>query len=131
MAKWQNDLMLDAALDFISNNTGYIYLCSAQPTSYDEAAHSSAHSTDPGYMLAYALIGVIPAPVDASSSGRRIVIPEHADITVSNGGTATHIALVDVTLDRLLYVTTCNSQAVTGGNLVTIPSWEIEMRDAM
>jgi hypothetical protein len=29
----------------------------------------------------------------------------------------------------LLYVTTCTSQALTAGNTVTVPAWDIEIAD--
>jgi hypothetical protein len=46
---------------------------------------------------------------------------------VDTSGTATHVALCDAT--RLLYVTTCTSQALTSGNTVNIPAWDIEIAD--
>jgi hypothetical protein len=46
---------------------------------------------------------------------------------LASAGTATHVALVDGT--RPLYVTTCTSQALTSGNTVNFPVWDIEIAD--
>jgi len=126
MAKWQNDLMLDASLDYISDNVAQIVLCDSQPADYTAATTDSPTGSALGES---ALVSGDFAAISNATSGRKLVVPEVADVTVDVTGTATHVALVSGS--ALLYVTTCVSQAVTLGNLVTIPEWDIEMRDAV
>jgi len=42
-------------------------------------------------------------------------------------GTAGQIAITSS--DELMIVTTCTTQALTTGNTVTIPTWDIEIAD--
>lgn len=121
MAKWQNDLMLDAGLDYISDNSAKVMLCSQAVTSFADANT---------YMLAEDdVISTDYAALADGTSGRKLTVPQRTDVTVAADGTATHVAIVSAA--ALLYVTTCVSQAVTTGNLVTIPEWDIEIRDAV
>lgn len=126
MAKWQNDLMLDAALNWLKSDATYaatkLHVCSSQPTTYAEANAT--------YMLAQVAIDSsdFTGPANGDTNGRKISINEQADISVTNSGTAEHIALTNA--DTLLYVTTCTSQALTSGNTVTVPAWDIEIADA-
>lgn len=127
MAKWQNDLMLDAALNYVKTNSANVVLCSAQPATFAEAA---ANLGAGGVALATsATISTDYAALADGVSGRKLIVPQRTDVTVDVTGTATHVAIISGS--ALLYVTTCVSQAVTSGNLVTIPSWEIELRDAV
>ena len=122
MAKWQNDLMLDAGLDYISDNSAKVVLCSAQPTTFTEANAT--------YNLAEeAVVSVDYASIADGTSGRKLTVPQCTDVTVDVTGTATHVAIISGA--ALLYVTTCVSQALTAANLVTIPEWDIEIRDAV
>jgi len=122
MSKYQNDLMLDAALDYIRDNAAKVTLCSAQPTTYAEANAT--------FMLAsVATVTGDFAAIADGTTGRKQVVPQRTDVTVDATGTATHVAIISGA--ALLYVTTCVSQAVTAANLVTIPEWDIELRDAV
>lgn len=123
MAKWANDNMMDAALDYVA--TGNIMtVCSAQPTTRTEA------------VTTYALADIALTPGDGNGdftiangdvSGRKLTITQQADVNIDADGTATHVAICDGT--NLLYVTTCTSQALTSGNTVTFPAWDIEVAD--
>ena len=117
MAKWANDLMMDAGLDYVGGATT-ISVCSAQP-----ANRTAAHTTN---MLATAAISGSMTKADAAS-GRKITIPAQSALSISNAGTATHIALYDAT--NLRYVTTCPSQALTTGGTVNIGAFEISIGD--
>jgi hypothetical protein len=130
MAKWQNDAMLDAALNYIKNGATQICVCSAQPATYAEATttHDGGASK---YKLA--LKGSLSSsdftgPADGTPDGRKLTVNQQATITVDASASATHIALCSA--DTLLYVTTCTSQALTAGNTVTIPAWIIRVADA-
>ena len=130
MGKYQIDAMLDAALDYIKNNTTQICVCSAQPTTYAEAT-----TTYDGGASKYKLAvktglssGSFTGAANGDVSGRKLTVNQQAAITVDASANATHIALCSGT--TLLYVTTCTSQALTAGNTVTVPAWDIELADA-
>ena len=123
MAKAVADAVLDAALDKIATGT-IMTVCNAQPTNRTEA------------VTTFALADVVLTAGDGNgdftvgngdSSGRKVAMAQQATITVDTSGTATHVAICDGT--DLLYVTTCTSQAVTSGNTVTIPTWDVEIAD--
>lgn len=123
MAKSVHNDVLDAALDEIATCTR-LDVCSTQPTNLTEATSTysladvtlTAGDGNGDYTIA-----------DGDASGRKLTVAEQADITVDADGTAQHIALSDGA--SLLYVTTCTSQALTTGNTVTVPAFDIEIAD--
>lgn len=120
MAKSVHNDVLDGALDIIKNNVTEMIVCSAEPTTFTEATAT------------YALADVVMASgdfthADGDTSGRKTTVASKAGVTVDTTGTGTHVALCDGT--RLLYVTTCTSQALTSGNTITFPAWDIEIAD--
>ncbi len=119
--KWSNDGMLDAGLNWIKTNCANICICSQQPTTFAEANAT--------YMLARGALaeGDFGNPVNGDESGRKIVVPSVADISVTNTGDENHVALISA--DTLLYVTTSTQQTLTAGNTVTTPAWDIELED--
>lgn len=122
MAKSIHDDVLDAALDYLETYGNEIDVCSAQPTTYAEA-----HTT---YMLAQHTLTTADSVIaNGDSSGRKLTWSQQADITITNSGTATHVAVVDTGNSKLLLVTTCTSQALTSGNTVTIPTFDDELAD--
>lgn len=128
MAKWQNDLMLDAALDYISDNSAKVVLCDSQPATFAEADDN----VGTGDGVAIATVATISTDYGANAdgtSGRKLTVPQRTDATVDVTATATHVAIISAA--ALLYVTTCVSQPLTAANLVTIPEWDIEVRDAV
>lgn len=122
MAKSVNDVVLDAALNQIKNNCTRQVLCSQEPTTYTEANAT--------YMLSQTtMVSGDFTNANGDTSGRKSTIGAKTGTTVTNTGTATHAALLDVTGTTLLYVTTVTSQALTAGNTVNIGSWKIEIAD--
>jgi len=63
------------------------------------------------------------------TSGRRVTIAQKTSINVHTSGTADHVALVDDGTRSLIYVTTATAQALTAGNTVTFPAWDVEIAD--
>lgn len=119
MAKWANDAMMDAAFDYLDQATEE-YVCSSQPADRTAA------------IAAQLAIAVMTADTDytkanGDTSGRKVTVAAKAGVSVTGSGTATHVALATAT--TLLYVTTCTSQALTSGNTVNIPAWDIEIAD--
>lgn len=121
MAKYVLPDVLDAALNEIAEGT-MLTVCSAEPTTRAEAVTT--------YALADVTLTAGAGNGDftlanGDTSGRKLTVAIQADIPIDTTGTATHIAITDAT--RLLYVTTCTSQALTSGNTVTVPAWKIEI----
>ena len=130
MAKWSNDENMDAMLNNIKNNATRLCVCSAQPTTFAEATTTYDGGASK-YKLAIKTISStdFTGPADGDVSGRKLTVNEASGITVDATASATHIALCDFDDSKLLYVTTCTSQALTLGNTVTVPAFDIEVAD--
>lgn len=120
MAKIVHDDVLDGATSVIKTNANSMIACSSQPTTRAEA------------VTTYALADVAMASGDftqanGDTNGRKVTVAAKTAVPIDTTGTATHVALVDGT--RLLYVTTCTSQALTSGGTVDFPAWDIEIAD--
>lgn len=124
MAKSVNDLVLDAALDYLANNATRMTACSAEPTTYAEGNATFA--------LADVTIDSSDfTKANGDTSGRKTTVAAQNGVLIDATGSATHIALLDVANSRLLYVTTCTSLSLTanGSNTVNFPAWDIEIAD--
>lgn len=120
MAKTVHNDVLDGALNTIKNNATLVMICSQQPTTRAEAVTT--------YALADIAVTSSDFTVaDGDSGGRKVTVAAKASVTVDLTGTATHVAIVDGT--RLLYVTTCTSQALTQGGAFNTPAWKITLND--
>jgi hypothetical protein len=122
MAKSVHDDVLDGALNIIKNNCTRMTACNAQPTTYTEGNAT------------FALADVTMASGDftaanGDTSGRKVTIAAKNGVLIDTTGTATHVALLDVTNTKLLYVTTCTSQALTAAQTVNFPAWKVEIAD--
>lgn len=118
MAKFQNDAMLDAALNYISSNATEMYVCTSQPA--NRAAAISAALTG-------AITPTFQAASDGVTSGRKISVNAKTAVAITASGTATHLALCSGS--TLLYVTTITSKALTSGDTLSTPAWNIEIAD--
>lgn len=120
MAKRVHDDVLDGAFDVL-DQANLMIACSAEPTTRAEAVTT--------YALADVAMTVDTdyTKANGDTSGRKVTVAAKSSVTVDTTGTATHIALVDGT--RLLYVTTCTSQALTASNTVNFPAWDVEIAD--
>jgi hypothetical protein len=122
MAKWANDAVMDAALDYI-DQCDKMTVCNAQPTTYAEANAT------------FALADVAMTPdtdytkANGDTSGRKITVAAKSAVLIDTTGTATHVALIRTTDSSLRYVTTCTSKALTAADTVNIPAWDIEIGD--
>lgn len=120
MAKSVHNDVLDGAFDVL-DQADIMTVCNAEPTTRTQA------------VTTFALADVAMTPntdytkADGDTSGRKVTIAAKSGVTVDTTGTATHIALCDSS--RLLYVTTCTSQALTAANTVNFPAWKVEIAD--
>lgn len=120
MAKSVHNDVLDGAFDVL-DQADLMTVCNAEPTTRTEA------------ITTFKLADIAMTPntdytkADGSVSGRKVTVAAKSGVTVDTSGTATHVALTDAT--RLLYVTTCTSQALTAANTVNFPAWAVEIAD--
>lgn len=123
MAKACNDDVMDGALAVVAA-ANIQTACSAQPTTRTEA------------ITTYALADIALTPGDGNgdftiangdSSGRKVTVAAQAGVDIDTSGTATHVALCDDT--RLIYVTTCTSQALVDTGTADFPAYDIEIAD--
>jgi hypothetical protein len=123
MGKSVHNDVLDAALNYIKDNATRIAVCSTEPTTYTELITTN--------MLSVKTISSsdFTGPADGDTNGRKITSNQHANVSVTNSGTAQHVGLGDSANSKLLLVTTCTSQVLTAGNTVTIPAWDDEIAD--
>lgn len=122
MAKTVHDDVLDGALNVVKNNCTRMVACSAQPTTFAEANAT------------FALADVTMASGDftaanGDTSGRKLTVAAKSAVPVDASGTVTHVALLDVTNSKLLYVTTTTPQGVSSGGTVDFGSWKFELAD--
>lgn len=117
MGKAASNGFIDGGLDAIALST-VMHVCSAEPANFAGIAAVS---------LADKVIGPGDFTIaDGDASGRKVTVSQQTDVPVDNTGTATHVVISDGTD---IYVTTCASQALTAGNTVTIPAYDIEIAD--
>ena len=121
MAKFANDLVMDAALDFVRLNAERLVVCAGQPANYAAVAGAALADVaidDTDFTLA-----------NGDTSGRKSTLAQQANIPIDTSGTADHVVVVDDTNSRILIITTCTSQALTAGGTVTVPAFDEEIAD--
>jgi hypothetical protein len=122
MAKFTADSVLDAAGAKVATSTRQV-VTSAQPANFAGiAAVALADVT----LTAGVGNGDYTA-ADGDVSGRKVTVLAQNAVPVDASGTATHVCLDDGT--TLLQVTTCTSQALTSGNTVNVPAYDVEFAD--
>lgn len=121
MAKAAPDATIDSMFDYV-DQSNIMHVCSAEPANYAGIAAVSLAS-----------VAMTPdtdfTKANGSTSGRKVTVAAKSGVSVTASGTATHVVLARSTDSTLRYVTTCTSQALTSGNTVNIPAWDIEVAD--
>lgn len=120
MAKSAHNDVLDGLLNVL-NDGDLMTACSSEPTTRTEAVTT--------FKLADVALtpGTDYTISDGDTNGRKARVAAKSAVPIDTSGTATHVAIVDGT--RLLYVTTCTSQALTSGGTVDFPVWDVEIAD--
>lgn len=121
MAKYANDLVMDAAFDFVSANAERLVVTSGQP-----AAHANVAAAT---LAEVAIDNTDFSKANGDTSGRKVTVAQQSNIAITASGSADHVCIVDDTNTRILYITTCTSQALTSGGTVTVPAWDAEIGD--
>jgi hypothetical protein len=119
--KWANDLVMDAALDYIATST-ILVVCSQDPATY-------AEMTATYYLATHVMAAGDFSKSNGVTNGRKLTVAAQAAITVDHSGTALVVCLGISASSTMTYRTTCTSQALTAGNTVTVPAFNIEIAD--
>jgi len=96
MTKFSNDLMLDAALDYLLNNAATMIACSQAPTTRTEAIATFA-------LADIAITSGDFTKADGDVDGRKVTIAAQNAVLIDTSGMGTHVAIVSAS--ALLYVT--------------------------
>lgn len=122
MAKRNHPDVPDGALNVIKNNVTRMVACSAEPTTYTEANAT--------FMLANVTMATGDFTLANGDAGgntsRKVTVAAKTAVSITNSGTANHVALLDVTNSKVLEVTTCTAQTLTASSTVNFPAWKIE-----
>lgn len=112
------DNPLDAALNYIKNNTENLYICSAEPTTFLEASST--------YKLGVKASPAFVGPAAGDVSGRKITVSAVTDGVVSADGSAAYLALTDDSLSELLYVKLLDvARTISGETVFTVTAFDI------
>jgi len=127
--KYANDSMMDAALSWVKTNGVKMYVTTASIDSASTPSYTKITSTA-ALTAAISMSSLASVSLaDGDTSGRKLSVPQKASIAVTGSGTAARVCLVNSSGSVVTYVTTCTSQALASGNTITIPTWDIEVRD--
>jgi hypothetical protein len=131
MGKSVHDDVLDAALNHIRAQVKLMTACTGEPTTYAQATSTGqkecARCTGMTSGVTY-----FSALGNATGGGRVVTVQQVSTgdgTSITRTATANHVALCSVTGTKLLYVTTCTSQALTTGNDITFNAWNITIDD--
>jgi len=123
MVRKVNDSALDAHLNWIKDNTEAMWIIS-------QASAASNYDSCKNRKLASATVAsTLFTLADGDVSGRKTTVGVASGVVVVADGTATHVALVDVSASSLTYITECSAQVLASGNTLTTTAWDIETRD--
>lgn len=121
MAKFIPDEALDLIADYV-DQANIMHLCSAQPANFAGIA-----------AVSLADVALTPdtdfTKGNGDTSGRKVTVAAKNGVNVDTSGTGNHIAIASTGDSKLRFVTTSTSQAVTAGNTVNFPAWDIETSD--
>lgn len=121
MTKFANDLVMDAAFDFVIAEAERLVVLSSFPATYAAVAAATL-ADDP-------VVGGDFAKSDGDTNGRKVRVAQQSAVPIDVSGTATHVGIVDDAGTRILLVTECTPQVLTAGGTVTIPVWDEEIGD--
>lgn len=108
------------AFNVLVTGVDTIYVCTTQPASAS-SAHDNAIAKST-FSSGDFTVGV------GDVSGYKVTLASKSNLTVTTSGDADHIVLCGAS-SSLYYITTCNSKSLTTSDTVTIPAWDIEIRD--
>lgn len=128
MAKYSEDDILDAGLQYIIDECDGLTVCTSDVTTASVPDYTKVSSTS-ALIAVHTMASGDFTIADGDVSGRKVTIAAQNDLPITTTGTAEHICLIDTVGSVVLYMTTCTAQSLTSGNNVSVPAWDIELRD--
>ena len=122
MARYQNDLMLDAALDWLIANSTARWALSADVTTYASAVTAKLASAT----IASAQFTKAAGDTD----GRKVTCAVVSGVSVTTQGSATHFALVKPASSILAYLVPASTKLLPAGSQVTFGAFDVTLRDS-
>src|SRR6185503_15409796 len=121
MAKFANDLVMDAAFDYVSAQAERLVVASGDA--------SGVYANLAAISLADVVVDTGDfSKANGDTNGRKQTTAQQSAIAIDSSGTATHVHVVhDAATSRILLTTTCTSQVLTAGGTVTVPAWDEEI----
>ena len=126
MAKIVEDAVLDAAFAEISSNAIRMHVCEGQPTTITTGTLSGG--TFVNELAVFTIAGGDFTTANGDTNGRKVTVAAQTGASITTSGTADHLVLSDNN-NRILYITTIASQAITSGGTVDTSAWDIEIAD--
>ena len=121
------DRVYDNGLTVLDTEANALYICNAEPATYTAATTTNALGAAAGG--AFTGIG---APAAGSPNGRQVTVNAITAGSVTGTGTASHYAIVDTVISRLLAAGALSTtQLVTSGNTFTLGSFTIRIPAAV
>ena len=124
MPRYQNDSMLDAALDWVKDNTDKIFILSSGTTTMTYA-NAKAWS-----LASVAVASTVFSLAAGDTSGRKTTIGIVSAVSVTTTGNVNHTCLVNASASSITYLTPTSVQVLTAGNKLNTQAWDIEIHDA-
>lgn len=128
MSKVLHDDLYDSGLGELALNCDGLTVCTSDVLNGAVGDYAKCSSTS-------ALTGIVTMSgpsftlSDGDTSGRKVAVSEQADILVTTGGAAEHVALLDTINSKVLAITSCPSETLDAAGFVTVPTFDIEMLD--
>jgi len=121
MAKYLNDTdVLDAALDGVET---------ANMLRIFDTFSSDYATINTNKLAEVSLSGGDFTKANGDTSGRKVTIAAKNAVSVTATGNYNHVALVDTVGSKVLAVTDGTTKAITSGDEVDIPAFDIEVGD--
>lgn len=121
MAKYLNDTdVLDAALDGIET-ANMLRIFDTFSTDYA--------TINTNKLAEVSLTGPDFTKADGDTSGRKVTVAAKNAVPVTATGSYNHLALVDTVGSKVLAVTDGTTKAITSGDEVDIPAFDLEVGD--
>lgn len=122
MARFQDDLMLDAALDWVKDNTAARWALNDEAQTYGSAVTAKLASAT--------IVSTQFTKAAGDVSGRKVTCAVVSGVSVTTQGSATHYALVNPASSRLAYLVPASVKLLPAGSEVTFGAFDIEIEDS-
>ena len=129
MGMYASSKMYESGLNWLKDHMTMIVVNTTQVATSASALDDAKAATSSGAGAGLALESTDMVISGGDISGYKLTIASFASLQCTSSGAADHITLIASSSSELGYITTCNSKNLTTTDTVTIPAWDIELRD--